>query len=231
MWTACYGIQAARPQNCQALSARPPNENLDQFLAKAPRATRGGFARRLYVEVKFSATPLPVQNSVEITVDVGQEQEKEAKVAELLEDVLKKKTDRAVVFTERRWKVEEIAFHLRQRGWPAIGLHGKRDKEEREWVLSLFSSVAETVLVTTDVVVQDAELGKVVVNYDCPGCSKVYAHRSRHVELDDKPGMVHTFVVPTQHWQAETLVEISDDAKQPISPEFYGIVKNVSLKQ
>lgn len=119
--------------------------------------------------------PLPVQNSVEITVDVCQEEEKEAKLAELLEDVLEKKTDRAVVFTERRWKVEKIAFQLRQRGWPTIGLRGKRDKEEREWVLSLFSSVAETVLVTTDVVVQDAELGKVrmVVNYDCPGCSKV----------------------------------------------------------
>ncbi|KAL3216324.1 hypothetical protein MRX96_051209 [Rhipicephalus microplus] len=231
------GQYAELQKGCHILVATPGHliEFLDEskFLAKAPKATRGGFARRLYVEVKFSATPLPVQNSVEITVGVCQEEEKKAKLAELFEHVLKKKTDRAVVFTERRWKVEEIAFQLRQRGWPAIGLHGKRDKEEREWVLSMFSSVAETVLVTTDVVVQDAELGKVgmVVNYDCPGCSKVYAHRSRHVQLDDKPGMVHTFVVPTQHRQAETMVEILDDVKQPISTEFYGIAKNVSLKQ
>nr|XP_037288789.1 probable ATP-dependent RNA helicase DDX17 [Rhipicephalus microplus] len=218
------------------VSRQPPRQRHEGPIALVVAPTRE-LAKQIHIVAselgEHAGLGSVCANSVEITVDVCQEEEKEAKFAELLEDVLKKKTDRAVVFTERRWKVEEIALQLRQRGWPAISLHGKRDKEEREWVLSLFSSVAETVLVTTDVVVQDAELGKVrmVVNYDCPGCSKVYAHRSRHAQLDNKPGVVYTFVVPTQHRQADTLVEISDDAKQPISPEFYGIVKNVSLKQ
>ncbi|KAH7934987.1 hypothetical protein HPB52_002563 [Rhipicephalus sanguineus] len=183
-----------------------------------------------YVEIKFGTTPLPVENSVEMTVDVCQEKDKEAKLAELFDDVLKKKTDRAVVFTDRRWKVEEIAFKLRQRGWSAIGLHGKKDKKERDWVLSMFRSGAETVLVTTDVVVQDLYFGKVrlVVNYNCPDCSKVYAHRSRHVQHADEPGVVHTFVLPNQHRQAKTLIEILEEAKQPVTPELYGMVKNLS---
>ncbi|KAL1481303.1 hypothetical protein MTO96_015739 [Rhipicephalus appendiculatus] len=186
-----------------------------------------------YVEIKFGTTPLPVENSVEMTVDVCQEEEKIAKLAELLDDVLKTKTDRAVVFAERRLKVEEIAFQLRQCGWPAIGLHGKKDKKERDWVLSMFSSGAETVLVTTDVVVQDVDFGNVlvVVNYDCPDCAKVYGHRLRHAQLADEPGVVHTFVVPTQHRQAKALVEILEDAKQPVNPELYGMVKNICARR
>ncbi|KAL1473560.1 hypothetical protein MTO96_021929 [Rhipicephalus appendiculatus] len=85
-------------------------------------------------------------------VDVCPEEDKESKLSELLNDVLKEKTDRAMVFADTKWKVEEIAFKLRTQGWPAISLHGRKEKKERDWVLSMFTSGGESVLVTTDMV-------------------------------------------------------------------------------
>ncbi|KAH7936094.1 hypothetical protein HPB52_018161 [Rhipicephalus sanguineus] len=61
-----------------------------------------------YIEMKFGTTPLPVENSLEMTVDVCQEEDKEAKLAELLDDVLKEKTDRAVVFADTKWKAKTL---------------------------------------------------------------------------------------------------------------------------
>ncbi|XP_037555679.1 probable ATP-dependent RNA helicase DDX5 [Dermacentor silvarum] len=82
-----------------------------------------------YVEVKFGTVQLPAQNGVEMTVDVCQEEEKDGKLAELLDEVLKEKSKKAVVFTDTGRKADEIAWKLRLRGWSAIGLHGKKTKE------------------------------------------------------------------------------------------------------
>ncbi|KAH7936097.1 hypothetical protein HPB52_018164 [Rhipicephalus sanguineus] len=186
-----------------------------------------------YVEISFGTTPLSVENTVEMTVDVCPPDDKEAKLAELLDDVLKEKTYRAVVFADTKWKVEEITLKLRKRGWPAMSLHCMKQKKERDWILSMFNSCGESVLVTTDMAVQDLVLPDVrlVVNYDCPDCSKVYAHRSRHAQRSDEPSMVHTFLVPSQYFQAQTLVEILRDARQPVSHELYALVKNVHSKR
>ncbi|KAH7986107.1 hypothetical protein HPB52_025203 [Rhipicephalus sanguineus] len=134
---------------------------------------------------------------------------------------------------EGQWKVEEITLKLRKRGRPAMSLHCKKEKKERDWILSMFNSCGESVLVTTDMAVQDLVLPDVrlVVNYDCPDCSKVYVHRSRHAQRSDEPSMVHTFLVPSQHFQARTLVEILRDARQPGSHELYELAKNVHSKR
>ncbi|KAH6940639.1 hypothetical protein HPB50_003604 [Hyalomma asiaticum] len=139
------------------------------------------------------------------------------------------KADRAVVFANTKLKADEIAWKVRQRGWPAIGLHGKKRREERDWILSMFRGGAGKVLVTTDVIAQEMTLENVrlVVNYDCPDCTEVYVHRARHVKRPGESGVVHTFIVPTQQQQARTLIEVLEDGKQAVSPELRNITKNV----
>lgn len=182
-----------------------------------------------YIEINFAKAPMPVENSLEMTVDVCQEEEKVAKLVELFDDVLKEKSDRAVVFANTKLKADEIAWKVRQRGWPAIGLHGKKTREERDWILSMFRGGAGKVLVTTDVIVQELTLENVrlVVNYDCPDCTEVYVHRARHVKRPGVSGVVHTFIVPTQQRQARTLIEVLEDGMQPVRPELRNMTKSV----
>ncbi|KAL1441544.1 hypothetical protein MTO96_008509 [Rhipicephalus appendiculatus] len=168
-----------------------------------------------------------------MTVDVCQEEQKEAKLAELLNDVLREKNSRAVVFTYTKKKADEIAWKLLLRGWPAIGLHGEKRKKERDWVMSVFRTGEESVLVTTDAVAQDLVIENVrlVVNYDCPDCSVDYARRSRHVKRSGESGLVHTFINPAQQRQAKALIEILELSKQPVNPQLYSMCKGIRSKR
>ncbi|XP_037565334.1 probable ATP-dependent RNA helicase DDX5 [Dermacentor silvarum] len=186
-----------------------------------------------YIEIEFGKTQLPAQNSVEMTVDVCQEEEKETKLAELFDDVLKEKSNKAVAFTDTRIKADEIAWKLRLRGWSAIGLHDKKTKELQDWIVSTFRTGTYSVLVTTDNCAQDLVLENVslVVNYDCPDCSEVYVRRSSHVARSGEPGVVHTFIIPTQKPHATNLIAILEDAKQPVQPDLYHMAKTARSKQ
>nr|XP_050025546.2 probable ATP-dependent RNA helicase DDX5 [Dermacentor andersoni] len=185
------------------------------------------------IEIEFRTAQLPAEDSVEMTVDVCQDEEKETKLAELLDDVLKEKSMKAVVFTDTKRKVDEIAWKLRLRGWSAIGLHGNKTKEERDWIVSMFRTGASSVLVTTDRVAHDLLLENVclVVNYDCPDCSELYARRSSHVARSGEPAVVHTFIIPTQQLYATKLIAILEEAKQPVKPELYSMAKKARSKQ
>ncbi|XP_065296440.1 probable ATP-dependent RNA helicase DDX5 [Dermacentor albipictus] len=186
-----------------------------------------------YIEIEFGMAQLAAGNSVEMTVDVCQEEEKEAKLAELLDDVLKEKSKKAVVFTDTKKKADEIAWMLRIRGWPAIGLHGKKGREERGWIASKFQAGTSNVLVTTDTVARDLVFENVclVVNYDCPACSEVYARRSSCVARSGEPGVVHTFINPTQQLYATNLIAVLEHAKQPVRPELYDMTKKPRSKR
>ncbi|KAH7960256.1 hypothetical protein HPB49_018337 [Dermacentor silvarum] len=185
-----------------------------------------------YIKIEFGKAQLPAENSVEMTVDVCQEEAKEAKLAELFDDVLKEKSKKAVVFTDTKRKADEIAWKLRLRGWSAIGLHGKKTKKERDWIVSLFRTGTSSVLVTTDKVAQDLVLDNVclVVNYDCPDCSEVFVRRSSHVARSGEPGVVHTFILPTQQPYATNLVAILEHAKQPVKRELYKMARKAHAK-
>nr|XP_050025454.2 probable ATP-dependent RNA helicase DDX5 [Dermacentor andersoni] len=186
-----------------------------------------------YIEIEFGMPQLPAENGIEMTVDVCQEAQKEAKLAQLLDDVLKEKSKKAVVFTHTKMKADELAWKLRLRGWSAIGLHGKKTKEERDWIVSMFRSGTSSVLVTTDKVAQDLLLENVrlVVNYDCPDCSELYARRSSHVVRSGEPGVVHTFIIPTQQQYAAILIAILEEAKQPVKPKLYTMAKKARSKK
>nr|XP_054933311.1 probable ATP-dependent RNA helicase DDX5 [Dermacentor andersoni] len=186
-----------------------------------------------YIEIEFGMTQLPAENSMEMTVDVCQEAEKEAKLAQLLDDVLKEKSNKAVVFTDTKRKADELAWKLRLRGWSAIGLHGMKTKKERDWIVSMFRTGASSLLVTTDKVAHDLLLENVclVVNYDCPDCSELYARRSSHVARSGEPRLVHTFIIPTQQPYATKLIAILEDAKQPVKPKLYRMAKKARSKR
>ncbi|KAL1466581.1 hypothetical protein MTO96_042629 [Rhipicephalus appendiculatus] len=186
-----------------------------------------------YVEFKFDTAQMDAENRVEMTVDICQEEEKEEKLAVLLDDVLRDKTSRAVVFADTKRTADEIAWKLRPRGWTAVGLHGKKTKEERHWLLSTFRNGTAPVLVTTDMAAQDLVLENVtlVVNYDCPDCSEAYARRLRHVARSGEIGLVHTFITPGQQRHARILITILVHAVQPVKLELYDVAKIVRPKR
>uniref|UniRef100_A0A7S0VGK3 RNA helicase n=1 Tax=Polytomella parva TaxID=51329 RepID=A0A7S0VGK3_9CHLO len=138
-----------------------------------------------------------VRQSVEIVSDPEQKYGK-------LKKILDKSMDgrRVLVFCETKRGCDDLTRRLRQDGFPALGLHGDKPQEERDWVLKEFKtagsnallpssagskfpssaspvSTGHPILVATDVAARglDVKDVRLVVNFDPPRSAADYVHR------------------------------------------------------
>ncbi|KAL1447876.1 hypothetical protein MTO96_044196 [Rhipicephalus appendiculatus] len=155
---------------------------------------------------------------------------KEDRLVALFEDILDDKGDKAVVFVETKGKVDDLVSSLRLRDWPAVGIHGKKTEQEREWALNALRFGTMLVLVATDAVARDLDVEDVrfVVNYDYPRTSDQYALRVKHAVRDDGKGRAYTFLTPTQSRNAEELMRILRDAGQEVPQELLKVARKTA---
>ena len=86
-------------------------------------------------------------------LDVIQEVEyvkQEAKVLYLLE-CLQKTAPPVLIFCENKTDVDDIHEYLMLKGVEAVGIHGGKDQEEREYAINMYRSGRKDVLIGTDV--------------------------------------------------------------------------------
>ena len=86
---------------------------------------------------------------------------------------------RILVFCGSKRRVDDLTRELRLDGWPALGLHGDKVQEEREWVLQEFKDGTSPIMLATDVAQRGLDIKDVraVVNFDCPATGEAYVHR------------------------------------------------------
>ncbi|KAL1467968.1 hypothetical protein MTO96_041794 [Rhipicephalus appendiculatus] len=184
-----------------------------------------------YVTVSVGEIGQQSQNRrAEHIVYVCDEVDKEDRLVALFEDILDDKRDKAVVFVETKGKVDDLVSSLRLRDWPAVGIHGKKTEQEREWALNALRFGTMLVLVATDVVARDLDVEDVrfVVNYDYPRTSDQYALRVKHAVRDDGKGRAYTFLTPTQSRNAEELMRILRDAGQEVPQELLKVARKTA---
>ena len=92
---------------------------------------------------------------------------------------LSRSEQKVMIFANSKAKVDLVTEQLRIAGWPAIGVHGGKTQEEREWIFSSFKSGVCNILVATDVMGRgmDFEDVRCVVNFDLPESIEAYIHR------------------------------------------------------
>ncbi|KAL1469190.1 hypothetical protein MTO96_004905 [Rhipicephalus appendiculatus] len=132
------------------------------------------------------------------------------------DDILRHDSNWAVVYVERQQMVEYLASTLRIKGWPAVGIHGKKTEREHEWALSALRSGKVSVLLATDVATKAMELDNVrfVVSYDHPVHSSDYRRRFGHEIRPDATGRFYTFLAPDNHVRARELMRLFRENKQ-----------------
>jgi len=107
---------------------------------------------------------------------------------------------RTLFFVRTKHGADRLARQFRNRGVDAIALHGNLNQNQRRRALDAFVSGRSRVLVATDVAargihVDDLDL---VVHFDPPTDSKVYAHRSGRTARAGAAGTVLSLVEPQQ---------------------------------
>uniref|UniRef100_A0A6Q2XGM1 RNA helicase n=1 Tax=Esox lucius TaxID=8010 RepID=A0A6Q2XGM1_ESOLU len=174
-----------------------------------------------YVQINVGALQLSANHNILQIVDVCNDGEKEDKLLRLLEEIMSEKENKTIIFVETKRRCDDITRRMRRDGWPAMGIHGDKSQQERDWVLNEFKFGKAPILIATDVASRglDVEDVKFVINYDYPNNSEDYIHRIGRTARSQKTGTAYTFFTPNNMRQASDLVSVLREANQAINPK------------
>uniref|UniRef100_A0AAZ3SHN5 RNA helicase n=1 Tax=Oncorhynchus tshawytscha TaxID=74940 RepID=A0AAZ3SHN5_ONCTS len=174
-----------------------------------------------YVQINVGALQLSANHNILQIVDVCNDGEKDDKLLRLLEEIMSEKENKTIIFTETKRRCDELTRRMRRDGWPAMGIHGDKSQQERDWVLNEFKYGKAPILIATDVASRglDVEDVKFVINYDYPNSSEDYIHRIGRTARSQKTGTAYTFFTPNNMKQASDLIAVLREANQAINPK------------
>uniref|UniRef100_A0A3P8W9Q4 RNA helicase n=1 Tax=Cynoglossus semilaevis TaxID=244447 RepID=A0A3P8W9Q4_CYNSE len=174
-----------------------------------------------YVQINVGALQLSANHNILQIVDVCNDGEKENKLIRLLEEIMSEKENKTIIFVETKRKCDDLTRRMRRDGWPAMGIHGDKSQQERDWVLNEFKYGKAPILIATDVASRglDVEDVKFVINFDYPNNSEDYIHRIGRTARSQKTGTAYTFFTPNNMRQARDLISVLREANQAINPK------------
>jgi len=102
----------------------------------------------------------------------------------------------AVIFCNKRKKVEWLAEKMRANNFTVSAMHGDMPQKDRDSVMSEFRSGSSRVLITTDIWARGLDVQQVslVINYDLPVNRELYIHRIGRSGRFGKKGVAVNFV-------------------------------------
>nr|DBA21875.1 TPA: hypothetical protein GDO54_012992 [Pyxicephalus adspersus] len=104
-----------------------------------------------YVHINIGALELSANHNILQIVDVCNDGEKDDKLVRLMEEIMSEKENKTIVFVETKRRCDDLTRRLRRDGWPAMGIHGDKSQQERDWVLNEFKHGKSPILIATDV--------------------------------------------------------------------------------
>ncbi|XP_073500339.1 probable ATP-dependent RNA helicase DDX17 isoform X2 [Phyllobates terribilis] len=106
---------------------------------------------RDYVQINVGNLELSANHNILQIVDVCQENEKDHKLIQLMEEIMAEKENKTIIFVETKRRCDDLTRRMRRDGWPAMCIHGDKSQQERDWVLNEFRSGKAPILIATDV--------------------------------------------------------------------------------
>jgi ATP-dependent RNA helicase RhlE len=104
--------------------------------------------------------------------------------------------DLNLVFVRTKHGADRLVRHLKGRKVPAVAMHGNKSQNQRERALADFESGRVTTLVATDVAARGIHVDNVakVINFDPPGLTEDYVHRTGRTGRAGETGEAVTFI-------------------------------------
>lgn len=104
-----------------------------------------------YIQVNIGSLELSASHTIKQIIDIVSDFEKRDKCCKYLEEEMKDKDSKVIIFSSTKRNCDELTTYLREEGWPALSIHGDKEQRERDWVLQEFRSGKSPVMVATDV--------------------------------------------------------------------------------
>mmetsp|Transcript_3036 Transcript_3036/g.6588 ORF Transcript_3036/g.6588 Transcript_3036/m.6588 type:complete len:532 (+) Transcript_3036:85-1680(+) len=177
-------------------------------------------------QVIIGSPDLKANHNIMQIVDVVSEHEKYPRMLKLLEKEMSNAAKehhvhRILISTETKKGCDELTRRLRMDGYPALGLHGDKSQQERDWVLSEFKNGTHPIMLATDVAARglDVKDVKVVMNFDMPKQAEDYVHRIGRTGRAGARGVAYSFFTAADARIARQIIGVMQEANQPVPPE------------
>ncbi|PIO60907.1 DEAD/DEAH box helicase [Teladorsagia circumcincta] len=116
---------------------RPDRQTL-MFSATWPKEVRA-LASDFQKDAAFlnvGSMELAANHNITQFVDVLEEHAKQARLMQLLNDIMNQPECKTIIFVETKRKADDLTRWMRRDGWPTLCIHGDKNQGERDWVLS-----------------------------------------------------------------------------------------------
>ncbi len=148
-----------------------------------------------FVRVEYQELTVPAIEQSYIEVRDRDKLESLCRVIDVVDPEL------TIIFCNTKRGAEDLAGHIRARGYRAEELHGDMKQSQRDRVMSGFRKGSIDILIATDVAARgiDVEDVDMVINYDVPQDVEYYVHRIGRTGRAGKSGRAIMFVTPRDY--------------------------------
>ncbi|WP_176980913.1 DEAD/DEAH box helicase [Paramicrobacterium humi] len=103
---------------------------------------------------------------------------------------------KTIIFMRTKRAAAKLLEELRDRGFPAVAVHGDLNQEQRERAMSAFKAGKKEIMIATDVAARGIDVNDVthVINHTIPDDPETYLHRAGRTGRAGKTGIAVTFV-------------------------------------
>lgn len=151
--------------------------------------------------VRFVHNPVTISVKTQeaastIYQDIIKVVDKNQKVDQLHDVLLKEGVDKVLIFGRTKWGVEKLTKELIRRGFKTGSIHGNKRQSQRQKTLDQFKKNEINILLATDVASRGLDIVGVshVINYDVPATYDDYIHRIGRTGRANKQGTALTFI-------------------------------------
>lgn len=126
----------------------------------------------------------------------------------LLRSILKEENvDTAIVFTRTKYKARSLAQRLEKQGFKATSIQGNLSQQKRQQALDGFKKGTYDILVATDIAARGIDVAGIshIINYDMPGTTEAYTHRTGRTGRANQSGEALTFATDEDLKMVENL--------------------------
>jgi translation initiation factor 4A len=144
------------------------------------------------IRVLVKKDELTLEGIQQFYIGIGQEDWKLETLCDLYESVT---INQAIIYCNRREKVEWLQIELESRDFTVSCMHGDLDQHKRD-VMREFRSGSSRVLISTDLLARgiDVQHVSLVINYDIPLNRENYIHRIGRTDRFGRKGVAINFV-------------------------------------
>jgi len=191
------------------LSQAPPERQTVFFSATMPPAINQLVKRYtrdpVNIRIKDQEMTVPAIDQVYYEVDRRNKLEVLCRLIDL-QDI-----KYGIIFCGTKMMCDELADHLKARGYSSDKLHGDITQQMRERVVAKFRKRGFEFLVATDVAARGLDVDdiEVVFNYDLPQDAEDYVHRIGRTGRAGKTGRAVTFVSGREIWKMQQIIRFT----------------------